>query len=96
MPWNRHISDKRVIGAASGISRQRILNDFFHNANAVKFISPENFSLITQLTAIILLPRVKQNNQERVVQRLQQLLFRASSCGGVKRRKPFLCQRNQT
>jgi hypothetical protein len=48
MPWNGRISDKRVIGAASGISRRRTLNDFFHNVNAGKFISPEDFSPITQ------------------------------------------------
>jgi hypothetical protein len=66
VPWNGRVSDKRFTGAASGISKPRISNDFFHNANAGKFINPEEFSPIPQLTTNVLLPQVKQNNQSEL------------------------------
>jgi len=84
--------DKRNDGAGNEISRSETSNVSFHNASGWKVQQTSDPFLIKHQN--VLLPYVKQNNQERFVQSYEQLLLTGSSCWSVSRINSFRCQIN--
>jgi len=81
--------DKPTDGAGNEISKSGTSNFSFHNANGGKDQQMSDPFLIKHQN--VLLPYMKQNNQERFLQSF----LTGSSCGSVRGRNRFRCQRNQ-